>query len=99
MALGALARISLTEFAKASFVIRALNTSFFWMCVQALISSRAVAILCKPPTLRHTPQIVLVKKFACISLLTEATQPMFANSRQPFSLTRMCGQLFWRLKV
>jgi len=69
------------------------------MGVEAFIASRTVAILCKPVAFWHAPQVVFVKKFACITLLAEATKPVFADGRDALSFAWMSGQRFWGLEV
>ena len=63
----------LTKLTKSPFVIGTFDATFFWVSIKAFVASRAVSIFCEPPTLRHTPQIVLVKKFAGIAFLAQTT--------------------------
>lgn len=63
----------LTKLAEASFVVGTFDATFFGMSIKALIPCRTVSVFCEPPTLRHTPQIVLVKKFTSVALLAQTT--------------------------
>ena len=59
-----------TKFAKTTVIIRTLDPSLLRVGIQAFIPRRAITILGEPPTFWHTPQIVFMKEFTCISFLT-----------------------------
>jgi hypothetical protein len=60
----------LTKFAKASFIIWALHPPFFRMSIQTFVTSRTIPVFCEPPAFWHTSQVILVQKFAYVSLFT-----------------------------
>jgi hypothetical protein len=61
------------------------------MRIKALVTGRAIAVLSKPPTFWHTPQIVFMKEFTSVALFAQATKPVLTNGSQTFTLARMCG--------
>jgi len=91
--------IDLTQLAKSSVIVRTFNFPLFRVSVQTFVPGRTVPVLREPPTFWHAPKVVLVQKLARVTLLTESTQPMFANGCQTLSVPRMGGELFRRLEV
>jgi len=69
------------------------------MSVETFVTGRTVTILCKPVAFWHASQVVLVKKFACVTLFAETTKPVFADGGDALSFAWMRGQRFWRLEV
>lgn len=69
------------------------------MSIEALVSSGAIAVLCKPPALGHAAKVVLMEKLASVTFLAQAAEPVFADGGQAFSVAGMCGQLLRGLKI
>ena len=91
--------IARTEFAESAFVVGTLDFPLLWVRVQALVTSGAVSVLGEPPTLWHTPEVVLVEELTSISFLTEPPKPVLTDSGKSLPVSRMGRQLFWWLEI
>ena len=91
--------MTMTKFTEAPLVIGALHSALLWVGVQAFIPRRAIAVLCIPPTFGHAPEIVFMKKFACIPLLAQTAKPVLTYGRESLTLTRVGGELLGGLEV
>lgn len=88
-----------TQLAEPTVVIWTLDLALLRMGIQTFVSGGTIPVLCKPPTLRHSPEVILVQELARITLFTEAAQPMLANGSQAFSVPGMGWELLRRLEV
>ena len=78
-----------TKLAKPPLIVRALDPPLFWVCIQALVTSRAISILGEPPTLRHASEVVLVQKLTSVPFLTKASEPVLTYGGKSLSVSRM----------
>ena len=78
-----------TELAKSPLIVRALDLPLFWVGVQALVTSRAISILCEPPALRHASEVVLVEKLTRVPFLTKASEPVLTYGGKSLPVSRM----------
>ena len=88
-----------TKLAKSALIVGAFYLPLLWVGVQAFVTGGAISVLGEPPTLRHASQVVFVEKLTGIPFLTKAPEPVLTHGGESLPVSRMCRQLFWRLKV
>ena len=88
-----------TKLAEAAVVVRALHLALLWMRVEALVARGAVPVLGVPPTLGHSPEVILVQELTCITFLAQSAEPVLANGCEAFALARVCRELLGRLEI